>query len=80
MKVNVVSPWYPDKSLGQVYSGAFVQKQVLALRKVVLKYQLRFLRFIATRIGMFQLRLIMLCLIWRSSEKKAYSERRARLR
>ena len=33
MKVNVVSPWYPDKSLGQVYSGAFVQKQVLALRE-----------------------------------------------
>jgi len=33
MKVNVVSPWYPDRSLGQVYSGAFVQKQVQALQK-----------------------------------------------
>ena len=33
MKINVSTPWYPDASLGHVYSGVFVKNQVSALRE-----------------------------------------------
>ena len=31
MKINVLTPWYPDESLGHTYSGIFVKRQVEAL-------------------------------------------------
>ena len=31
MKINVLTPWYPDESLGYTYSGIFVKRQVEAL-------------------------------------------------
>tara|TARA_B100001996_G_scaffold375108_2_gene354620 strand:- start:1310 stop:2494 length:1185 start_codon:yes stop_codon:yes gene_type:complete len=33
MNINIVTPWYPEPSLGRPYSGIFVQKQVEALRE-----------------------------------------------
>lgn len=32
MKINVLTPWYPDESLGYTYSGIFVKRQVEALQ------------------------------------------------
>ena len=31
MKINVLTPWYPDESLGYTYSGVFIKRQVEAL-------------------------------------------------
>jgi len=33
MKINVLTPWYPDESLGYAYSGVFVKRQVEALER-----------------------------------------------
>ena len=34
MKINVLTPWYPDESLGNTYSGIFVKRQVEALESI----------------------------------------------
>tara|TARA_S200000501_G_C20861396_1_gene759922 strand:- start:89 stop:1276 length:1188 start_codon:yes stop_codon:yes gene_type:complete len=34
MRINVLTPWYPDKSLGRTYNGIFVERQVEALENI----------------------------------------------